>query len=61
MGFVFIIIVIAMIGLTIADASSKDTNKGLEIDTSMFKVSNGFAVGALLVLGILLALYTSFW
>ncbi len=61
MGFVFIIIVIAMIGLTIADASSKETNKGLEIDASMFKVSNGFAVGAILVLGILLALYTSFW
>ncbi len=61
MGFVFGIIVIAMVLLTIADASSKDTNKGLEIDASMFKVSNGFAVGAILVLGILLALYTSFW
>ena len=61
MGFVFIIIVIAMIGLTVADASSKETNKGLEIDASMFKVSNGFAVGALLVLGILVALYTFFW
>ncbi len=61
MGFVFIIIVLGMIVLTLADASSKETNKGLEIDTSMFKVSNGFAVGALLVLGILVALYTSFW
>ena len=61
MGFVFIIIVIAMIGLTLADASSKHNNKGLEIDASMFKVSNGFAVGALLVLGILIALYSFFW
>ncbi len=61
MGFVFGIVVIAMIGLTLADASSKDTNKGLEIDASMFKVSNSFAVGALLVLGILTALYTAFW
>lgn len=61
MGFVFGIIIVAMVILTLADASSKDTNKGLEIDASMFKVSNGFAVGAILVLGILLALYTSFW
>ncbi len=61
MGFVFGIIIVAMVILTLADASSKDTNKGLEIDASMFKVSNGFAVGAILILGILLALYTSFW
>ena len=61
MGFVFIIIVIAMIALTLSDSSSKETNKGLEIDAAMFKVSNGFAVGALLVLGVLVALYTFFW
>jgi SSS family solute:Na+ symporter len=34
---------------------------GLEIDGSMFKVSNGFAVGTLLILGMLAALYTIFW
>jgi len=34
---------------------------GLEIDRSMFKVSNGFAVGALMILGTLAALYTIFW
>ncbi len=28
-------------------------NKGLEIDTSMFKVTRGFAVGALVIVGLL--------
>jgi SSS family solute:Na+ symporter len=34
---------------------------GLEIDRKMFKMSPSFAVGALIVCGILAALYTVFW
>jgi SSS family solute:Na+ symporter len=44
----------------IDDARGKKTN-GLEVDASMFKTTNGFAVGALLIVGILTALYTVFY
>ncbi len=61
MGFVFVFCVLGMVIITLADSNSKNNPKGLEIDASMFKMSNGFAVGALLILGILAALYTIFW
>ena len=34
---------------------------GLEIDKTMFKVDTSFAVGALIVCAILIALYSLFW
>ena len=61
MGIAFVILVTVMVVVSLLDPKSKDNNKGLEIDSSMFKVSNGFAVGALLILGILTVLYTIFW
>lgn len=61
MGYSFLILSAVIIGVSLLDPESKDNPKGLEIDASMFKVSNGFAVGALIVLGILTALYTIFW
>lgn len=61
MGFVFVICIIGMIFISLADyAKGKQTN-GLEIDAKMFKTSNSFAVGALIVCGILVALYSLFW
>jgi SSS family solute:Na+ symporter len=61
MGFVFVICIIGMIIISLADyAKGKKTN-GLEIDAKMFKTSNSFAVGALIVCGILVALYSFFW
>jgi len=61
MGFVFIICIIGMwIISTIESAQGKKTN-GLEVDASMFKTNNAFAIGSLLICGILIALYTLFW
>jgi len=61
MGFVFIICIAGMVIISLMDyAKGKKTN-GLEIDAKMFKTSNSFAVGALLVCGILVALYSFFW
>lgn len=61
MGFVFIICIVAMwIISTVEHAQGKKTN-GLEIEFSMFKTSNAFAVGSLLICGILVALYSLFW
>ncbi len=61
MGYSFLILSGVIIAISLFDPESKNNPKGLEIDTAMFKVSNGFAVGALIVVGILTVLYTVFW
>lgn len=61
MGFVFVICVILMVLISWIDHKRGIKAKGLEIDTTMFKVSNGFAVGSMIICGLLVALYTIFW
>ena len=61
MGFVFAICVLLMIVISLYDAKKGLKVKGLEIDSKMFKVSNGFAVGAMIMGGVLVALYSIFW
>lgn len=61
MGLVFVVCVIGMVIITLADKRSVNNPKGLAIDSSMFKPNLGFTVGALLIVGILIALYTVFW
>jgi SSS family solute:Na+ symporter len=61
MAIVFAICVVGMVIISLADPKSKNNPKGLEIDASMFKTSTGFAVGALIICGLLAALYTLFW
>ncbi len=59
MGFVFIVCVTIMVSLSLL--GPKENEKGLEIDATMFKPQGGFAIGAVIVFGILAALYTVFW
>jgi len=61
MGFVFIICIIAMIVISTIEVRRGVQPKGLEVDTKMFKVHPGFAVGSILVTGIVAALYLLFW
>ncbi|MBI2275388.1 MAG: sodium transporter [Chitinophagaceae bacterium] len=61
MGFVFAICIIGMWIISSIDNKRGVKPHGLEIDRSMFKLHPAFAVGALLVGGILTALYTIFW
>lgn len=61
MGFVFLICVLLMIAISVYDEKRGYQSKGLEIDSKMFKVTNSFAVGSLIITGILVALYTIFW
>jgi SSS family solute:Na+ symporter len=61
MGFVFAICVAIMIVISLFDQKRGIKSKGLEIDSSMFKVNSSFLAGSLLVTGILVALYTIFW
>jgi solute:Na+ symporter, SSS family len=61
MGFVFVICIVAMVLISLYDNRRGVKAKGLEIDSKMFKLHPGFAVGMLIVLGILAALYTLYW
>ncbi len=58
MGWVFIICVSVMFVLGLV---MPDEKKGLEIDASMFKVDRTFAIGAAIVLLIIVMLYTKFY
>ena len=61
MGIVFIACVLLIILFGLLDPKSKDNPKALEVDASMFKVSTGFLVGAVIVTAILAALYIVYW
>ena len=61
MGFVFIFCIIGMLLISLFQTSRGATTHGLEIDRSMFKPRPSFTVGALLVVGVIVALYTAFW
>jgi len=61
MGFVFLICVAVMYVISLIDARRGVHVQGLEIDRTMFRTTTGFAVGAMLVCGILVALYTVYW
>lgn len=61
MGFVFLICIVVMYLISNAENKKGLRPNGLEVDKSMFKVTPGFAVGALIICGLLAALYTIFW
>ncbi|MEX6687864.1 sodium/sugar symporter [Danxiaibacter flavus] len=61
MGFVFVICIVAMYIISVRDNRKGVKPNGLEIEKSMFKLNPGFAAGALIVCGVLAALYTIFW
>jgi SSS family solute:Na+ symporter len=61
MGFVFVICVVGMYIISKIDGARGVKTNGLEIDGSMFKTSRAFTAGALIVTGIVIALYSIFW
>jgi len=67
MEIVFLFCVLGMIVISLlgkspaAPGGESPAGTSLAVDTSLFKVSKGFAVGALTVVGVLVALYTIFW
>ena len=61
MGFDFLFCVIGMYIITQIDLKKGVKTKGLEIDSSMFKPTPAFTAIALLITGIIAALYTIFW
>lgn len=61
MGFVFLICVAGMALISLFENRKGVKTHGLEVDRSMFKLNPSFAVGALIICGVLAALYTIFW
>ncbi len=61
MGFVFIFCIIGMIIISLIENKRGVVPKGLEVDSSMFKVHPAFAVGSIIIVGLLVAIYTLFW
>ncbi len=61
MLIVFAVCLIGMYFISIYDNKKGIIPKGLEIDTKMFRVSTSFAVGSLIIVTMLVALYTAFW
>lgn len=61
MSIVFVLCIIGMIIISLAENARGVKPKGLEIDTAMFRVSSSFLIGSLIVVGVLVALYTVFY
>jgi len=61
MTIVFVVLVALMILISLLDRKSKTQKRVIEIDPALFRSSPGFIVGAVLIMGILMALYIGFW
>ncbi|TKC06682.1 sodium/solute symporter [Pedobacter polaris] len=57
----FVVIVLLMVGISLMKPQTLTNEQAIEVDTSMFKISTSFAIGAIIIMGILTALYTIFW
>ncbi|MBS1949797.1 MAG: putative sodium/hexose cotransport protein [Cytophagales bacterium] len=60
MGYVFLILVGLMVIISLV-SPRKENQASVEVDTKMFSVDKKFGLGALLVMGLITALYIAFW
>jgi SSS family solute:Na+ symporter len=60
MTITFVLIVITMISMSLAKPKAVGDHV-IEVDSSMFRVNNGFIIGSVIICGILAALYSVFW
>lgn len=61
MGIVFLIISAIIIAISLFEGKGKDHPKGIEITKELFVTSTKFKIGAILITGIIAALYIAFW
>jgi len=57
----FVVIVLVMVGISLAKDKQESPIESISVDTSMFRINPGFALGSVLITGILTALYTVYW
>ena len=60
MGYVFLILVGLMVVISLI-SPRKEGEGEVIVERGMFKMSGGFAIGSLLIMGMLTALYTLYW
>jgi SSS family solute:Na+ symporter len=60
MVITFVAITALMIVMSLTNPK-KEGEHEIEVDSSMFKITTGFAVGSVIISGVLIALYTVFW
>lgn len=61
MGFVFVFCIIGMVLISLIENARGVKTNGLEIDSSMFRPNKTFTAGAVLIVGVVVALYSIFW
>lgn len=61
MAIDFVLLILIMVIMSLEKPQKDNDPHTVEVDTSMFKISTGFAIGSVLIMGILTALYTIFW
>lgn len=61
MAVVFVLSVVGMILISLYENARGVKPNGLEVDAKMFKTSTSFAVGSLIIIGLLIAVYTAFY
>lgn len=61
MWMTFLAVALVMVLISLAKPEEKSIRPEIHVHTRMFRVSPGFAVGAVIIFGILAALYGAFW
>ena len=61
MGIVFLVLSVLMVVISLVQGKGEDHPKGIEITKSMFRTSTQFKIGAIIISGIVAALYITFW
>jgi SSS family solute:Na+ symporter len=61
MGIVFLILSVLIVIISLIQGKGKDHPNGIEITKDLFKTSTAFKIGAILISGIIAALYITFW
>lgn len=61
MGFVFVFCILGMVIISLIENARGVKTNGLEIDSSMFRPNKTFTAGAVLIVGVVVALYSVFW
>lgn len=61
MGVVFLVISALIIAISLYEGKGKDHPKSIEVDKELFRTSTTFKIGAIIIAGIIAALYTIFW
>lgn len=61
MSITFVSVALIMIVISLIKPRTDDDQHTIQVDSRLFRVTPGFAIGSIIIMGILAALYTVFW